>query len=155
MQSMQKYAVYAEYLHKFIDNEDQPTVQNVIAAHTDTDDVNVRTVSGETQHVAPSDEGLTITREPISRRSSAMESLRSQEQGTASDRTSGATVKRMLSGSKTSEGIAARELHEVRPEESALPVLLDGSGLIQSSTTLTEEALQSILPMELTGHTPT
>ena len=137
------------------DKIDTPTVHKVIDAHTDTDDVNVRAVSGETQHAAPSDECLTITREPISRRSSAMESLRSQEQGTASDRTSGATVKRQLSGSKTSEGIAAREPHVVRPEESVLPVLLDSSGTIQDSTTLTEEALQSILPMELTGHTPT
>ena len=137
------------------DKVDTPTVHKVIDAQTDTDDVNVQAVSGETQHAAPSDESLTITREPFPRRSSAMESLTGQEQGTASDRTSGETAERMLSGSKTSEGIAAREPHEVRPEESALPVSLDSSGSIHGSTTLTEEALQSILPMELTGQTPT
>jgi hypothetical protein len=49
-----EYPVYAEYLNKFIDNEDQPTVQNVIAAHMDTDEVNVQTVFGETQHDVPS-----------------------------------------------------------------------------------------------------
>jgi len=57
-------------------------------------------------------------------------------------------------GSKTSESIATRGLHEVRPDKSVLPVLLDSSGSLQSSRAPTEEALQSILPMKLTEHTP-
>jgi len=52
-------------------------------------------------------------------------------------------------------GIADKEYREVTPEETVLPVLIDSTGSAHSSAVLPEEALQSILPIELTGHTPT
>ena len=144
-----------EQIQPSIDNWDQPTVQNVTAAHTDTDEVNVSMVSGETRHDIPSVECQTKTREPLSSRILATEGTTGQEQLTASDRTSGEATRRLMLGSKTREGIADVEYHEMRPEESILPVLLDSTGSTQSSAVLPEEAPQSTLPLELTGHTPT
>jgi len=76
-------------------------------------------------------------------------------QGTASNSISGEATGRLLLGSKTIAGITFEVNRGVRSEKTVLPVLLDSTGSTHSSIILTEEALQSILPMELTGHSPT
>ena len=144
-----------ESLKYFEDKWNGPTVQNVIAAHMDSEDVNELSESGETQRGNLSAESCLITQEPPTSRIPATDRMTGSEQGTASNSMSGEATGRLLLGSKTIVGITVEVNREVRPEETVLPELLDGTGSTHSSTTLPEEALQSILPMELTGHSPT